>query len=246
MATPTRQAAVLGILEGVRRRWARACRGARRRGRRDASRRSACPTGERRALTEPGQLLDGLGFAFWYPPQPVVVGELASGVPGGAGGTGAGDRIVAVDGEPVDDYLEVRRAHPRPCRRRPTRLVVLRGDGASSTRARAERGRARRAARSARSASAWSVATPGVPDSMTDLSSATVRSRPRSRRHARDLGQERAHRALPVAHGDRATCRSRTSRGPINIAQYAGLTADRGLHLLSWSSWPWFRSRSRF
>jgi len=63
------------------------------------------PASERRALTEPGTLLDGLGFSFWYPPQPVVVGELTPGMPAQRAGLAAGDRIVAMDGEPVDDYV---------------------------------------------------------------------------------------------------------------------------------------------
>src|SRR5688572_19964548 len=74
-STPTRQAAVLAILEAV---VAEGAVPVEVRGEGGATRRLRIfvPASERRALTEPGTLLDGLGFSFWYPPQPVVVGEL--------------------------------------------------------------------------------------------------------------------------------------------------------------------------
>ncbi len=48
----------------------------------------------------------GLGFSFWYPPQPVVVGELSEGFPAAEAGIQPGDRVIEVEGAPVDDYLE--------------------------------------------------------------------------------------------------------------------------------------------
>ncbi len=62
------------------------------------------PASERRALTEPGTLLQGLGFSFWYPPQPVIVGELTAGLPAERAGLRIGDRIHSVDGIAVDDF----------------------------------------------------------------------------------------------------------------------------------------------
>ena len=70
---------------------------------------------KRRQLTEPGALLSGLGFSFWFPKIPVVVGELVEGGPAQRAGLQPGDTIVAVDGEPVDDFrqfVERVRAHP--------------------------------------------------------------------------------------------------------------------------------------
>lgn len=64
----------------------------------------AVPVAERRALTEPGTLLPGLGFSFWYPPQPVVVGELTAGKPAELAGLRIGDRVEAVDGVAIDDF----------------------------------------------------------------------------------------------------------------------------------------------
>jgi regulator of sigma E protease len=64
----------------------------------------AVPAAERRGLTEPGTLLPGLGFSFWYPPQPVVVGELTPGKPAERAGLRIGDRVDAVDGVAIDDF----------------------------------------------------------------------------------------------------------------------------------------------
>jgi regulator of sigma E protease len=122
-ATPTRETAVLGILESVVET-----------GRVPVEVRSGgaarlltlqVPDTERRALTEPGALLSGLGFSFWYPPQPVVVGELTPGFPAADAGILPGDRIVEVEGVPVDDYLEfVGRIRVRAGQ--PTGIVLLR------------------------------------------------------------------------------------------------------------------------
>ena len=104
-ATPTRQAAVLAILEGVVDEGAVPVEVKDEQG---AARKLTIrvPESERRALTEPGTLLNGLGFSFWYPPQPVVVGELTPDFPAAAAGLAIGDRVVAVNGDPVDDYLK--------------------------------------------------------------------------------------------------------------------------------------------
>jgi len=60
--------------------------------------------GGTRALTEPGALLPGLGFDFWYPEVPAVVGTADEGTPAQKAGLQSGDRIVAVDGRPIDDF----------------------------------------------------------------------------------------------------------------------------------------------
>jgi regulator of sigma E protease len=64
----------------------------------------AVPAAVRRGLTEPGTLLPGLGCSFWYPPQPVVVGELTPGKPAERAGLRIGDRVDAVDGVAIDDF----------------------------------------------------------------------------------------------------------------------------------------------
>jgi len=53
-------------------------------------------------LTEPGMLFDGLGFQPWQPPA--IIGELVEGGAAEGAGLTAGDRITAVDDEPVKNY----------------------------------------------------------------------------------------------------------------------------------------------
>ena len=122
--TGTRQSAVLGILERVveEGRVPLEVRGA------DGRTRAleiVVPESERRALTEPGTLLRGLGMSFWYPPQPVVVAELTAGEPAARSGLALGDRVVAVDGIAVDDYPRFV-ALIRERAEQPTRLTALR------------------------------------------------------------------------------------------------------------------------
>jgi len=61
-------------------------------------------SGDRRALTEPGALLPGLGFDFWYPTIPAVVGKVVPDSPAARAGLEAGDRVVAVGGKAVADF----------------------------------------------------------------------------------------------------------------------------------------------
>jgi regulator of sigma E protease len=58
--------------------------------------------GEKRELTEPGRLFDGLGFHPWQPPA--VAGDVAAGGAAAVAGIEPGDRIVAIDGEPVRSF----------------------------------------------------------------------------------------------------------------------------------------------
>jgi regulator of sigma E protease len=57
-------------------------------------------------LTEPGMLFDGLGFKPWQPPA--VVGEVSSGGAAEAAGIQTGDRIVEIDGESISNFSELR------------------------------------------------------------------------------------------------------------------------------------------
>ena len=56
-------------------------------------------------LTEPGVLFDGLGFRPWQPPA--VIGELVEGGAAEAVGMRVGDRITAIDGEAVRTYNDL-------------------------------------------------------------------------------------------------------------------------------------------
>ncbi len=84
------------------------------------------PPPDRRRLTEPGELMRGLGFRYWYPPQPLVIGELTPGEPAERAGLRAGDRILEVDGVGIADYAQfVTLIRERPQQK--TRILVLRG-----------------------------------------------------------------------------------------------------------------------
>jgi len=57
---------------------------------------------ERRRLTEPAAMFNGLGFQFWEPSVPAVVREVTPGGAAERGGLKAGDQILSVDGQSVD------------------------------------------------------------------------------------------------------------------------------------------------
>ncbi len=61
----------------------------------------------RRRLTEPSALFKGLGFDFWEPKVPAVIGEVAADGPAARAGLKRGDRIIAVNGKPVADFREL-------------------------------------------------------------------------------------------------------------------------------------------
>jgi regulator of sigma E protease len=58
----------------------------------------------RRALTEPAALIPGIGMRFWTPPAPAVIGKVDEGGPADEAGLRVGDRILAVDSVPVEDF----------------------------------------------------------------------------------------------------------------------------------------------
>lgn len=68
---------------------------------------------DRTRLTEPGVLFDGLGFQPWQPPA--IVGQITDGGAAAAAGLAVGDRITAIDTEPVGNFNELRAVvGPRP------------------------------------------------------------------------------------------------------------------------------------
>src|SRR5581483_11032322 len=62
---------------------------------------------ERVRLTEPAALLQGLGFDFWQPPQPSILGEVTADGPAARAGLRTGDQIVAINGQPVSDFRQL-------------------------------------------------------------------------------------------------------------------------------------------
>ena len=71
--------------------------------------RLAVDNGElRRQLTEPDRLLSTLGFAFWQPPLPAVLGLVEPKGPAGLAGLLSGDTILAINDNVVADFRELR------------------------------------------------------------------------------------------------------------------------------------------
>ncbi len=62
---------------------------------------------ERRRLTEPENLLQGLGFGFWRPPMPAVVGSVLPDGPAARAGVQAGDEIIAINGTAISSFGEL-------------------------------------------------------------------------------------------------------------------------------------------
>ncbi len=53
------------------------------------------------------QALDGLGLSLWQPRLPPEVGQVVDDSPASRAGLAAGDRIVAIDGEPVNEWHDI-------------------------------------------------------------------------------------------------------------------------------------------
>jgi len=62
----------------------------------------------RHKLTEPELLFRGLGFGFWQPPLPAVIGVVEPGGPAASAGLKPGDQVLSFNGEPVADFQALR------------------------------------------------------------------------------------------------------------------------------------------
>src|SRR2546421_8789429 len=62
---------------------------------------------QRRRLTEPAELFRGLGFQFWMPPLPAVLGQVIPDGPAARAGLVAGEGMVALDGRARHDFREI-------------------------------------------------------------------------------------------------------------------------------------------
>jgi len=221
----TRQAAVLGILDhlvadGEVPLTVRDERGAVR------NLLIAVPEERRRALTEPGTLLAGLGFSFWYPPQPVVVTELTPGSPAERAGIRAGDRIESVDGEAVDDFQRfVARIEARAGRA--TELTATRDGRAIAFELVPDR-----IVENGREIGRIGLGSRGPADLRFPSEMQTIERHGPIAAVRVAVAETWQKSALTVRFlwkmvtGDVST---RNISGPINIAQFAGLTASEGL-----------------
>jgi len=180
--------------------------------------------GDLRALTEPGALLPGLGFDFWYPAVPARVGKVLPGSPAERAGLREGDEILAVDGEPVADFgALVALVQPRPGVR--LDFAVERDGGTLSVPVEVE---AQREGERLVGRIGVQPAAPGaLPEGMRTLErhgpiGALV--------HATDktwsMSVLTVRMLWNVVTGDVSV---KNLSGPINIAEYAGFSARQGI-----------------
>lgn len=220
--TPTREAAVLAMLDSLIDRGSieLQLQG------RDGSRRAATlsvPEQDRVTLTEPGQLLRGLGFGFWFPKQPVVVGTVVEGGPAASAGLRPGDRVVAVDGERVEEFSRFRDlVGSRPGRA--LALEVVRGDSSLrlSVTPLAEQDDGRTVGRIG--------ITPGGTLAFPDWMQTEERYGPIGalRPALAETWDKTALTLKFLVRMVTGDVSARNISGPINIAQYAGITAVEG------------------
>ncbi|HUO82088.1 MAG TPA: RIP metalloprotease RseP [Gammaproteobacteria bacterium] len=180
--------------------------------------------GREAELTEPGALLDGLGFAPFEPELPAVIGEVVDGEAAARAGLEPGDRILSADGEPVAGWVQwVEFVRARPGQR--VELAIERGgeprmlelvigsmpiDGTP-------RGRI--------------GAAPAVPEGLADRLRAEQRYAPAAAAAAAvmrtwEMSALTLRMLWRMVLGDVSV---KNISGPINIAQYAGYTASAGV-----------------
>lgn len=112
--TATQEAALLAILDGITGDGAVPVR-VRDSGGGERELTIRVPAGDRRELTEPGMLVPGLGFSFWHPPVAVTAVEVVAGGAADAAGVREGDRLLEVEGvELYDSEAFVNRVSARP------------------------------------------------------------------------------------------------------------------------------------
>lgn len=179
---------------------------------------------ERRRLTQPAALMTGLGFDFWMPTPPPVLGKVEEGGPAARAGLKAGDRIVRVNEQAIGDFSDLRRA----IESRPGEEVVVtyRRAGVESqthaTVARATVGSAE-----VGRLQILPPATMRYPDSMLRHSSpGPVQAVTRG---AAEAWEMTAFQARMFWHMLMGQVSLKNLSGPLTIAEYAGESAKEGL-----------------
>jgi regulator of sigma E protease len=182
------------------------------------------PEGDRRELTEPGALLPGLGFEFWYPRIPARVGKVLPGSPAERAGLREGDEIVNVDGQAVSDFEGlVALVQPRPGQR--LELSVLRDGDTIAVPVEVE---SQREGERLVGRIGLQPAPPAeLPDGMRTLERhAPLAALTRATEKTWDMSVLTVRMLWNVATGDVSV---KNLSGPINIAEYAGFSARQGV-----------------
>jgi regulator of sigma E protease len=180
--------------------------------------------GDRRALTEPGALLPGLGFEFWYPTVPTEVGKIVPGSPADRAALRVGDRIVAVDGAPVADFPAlVKIVQPSPGQA--LRFTVARQGETFDVTIEVEA--QREGDRLVGRIGIQPVAGLAVPERMQALERYGIAAAAgRAVDKTWDMSVLTVRMIWNVATGDVSV---KNLSGPINIAEYAGFSARQGI-----------------
>jgi len=180
--------------------------------------------GDRRALTEPGALLPGLGFDFWYPTVPTEIGKIVPGSPAARADLSLGDRIVAVDGEPVADFPAlVKRVQPSPGKT--LRFTIERKGETFDVPIEVES--QRDGPRLVGRIGIQPVPNLAVPEDMRALERyGVLPAASRAVTKTWDMSVLTVRMIWNVATGDVSV---KNLSGPINIAEYAGFSARQGI-----------------
>ena len=175
-----------------------------------------------------GQLFESLGLAPKRPTVAPVIGEVEAGGPADRGGLQAGDRVVALDGKQVDSwrvFVELIRSHPEQS----VEIQVQRGTGSVSLVVRP----AAVANDGAEDGATHGRIGAGVTAPDTDRGEyyATVRYAPwtafsKATVKTWDMSMLTLRILWKMVTGEIS---AKHISGPISIAQYAGLSAERGI-----------------
>ena len=180
--------------------------------------------GERRALTEPGALLSGLGFDFWYPVVPARVGKVLPGSPAERAGLREGDEIREVAGQPVADFQSlVAAVQPKPG----SRLEFTIGRDGRTLTVPVEVEAQREGERLVGRIGVQPAAPAALPDGMRTLERyGPVSALARAADKTWGMSVLTVRMLWNVATGDVSV---KNLSGPINIAEYAGFSARQGI-----------------
>jgi regulator of sigma E protease len=179
---------------------------------------------ERRRLTQPAALMTGLGFDFWMPTPPAVLGKVEPNGPGDRAGLRTGDEIVRINEEPIGDFLALR--HALETRPGEDVVVTYRRAGVEAQ-THATIGRDTSGAKPVGKLQVGPPATVRYPDSMLRHSSpGPLQALSRGAAEAWDMTalQGRIFWRMLMGHVS-----LKNLSGPLTIAEYAGDSATAGL-----------------
>jgi regulator of sigma E protease len=179
---------------------------------------------QRRRLTEPAELFRGLGFQFWTPPLPAVLGQVMPDGPAARAGLRPGDTIIAIDGVAVHDFREIVAlisAHPGE------RVSIDYRRGGSAQRVQLQVLSEQVAGKRVGRIHVTQPAGKGYPDSMlrhTDLGAVVALGRAGAEAWTMTVLQARLFWRMVLG---RVSLKNLS--GPLSIAEFAGDSAEAGV-----------------